>query len=373
MQNEEAYILLQIRPTATKNLYLVRNNNNMSQQQQSGRRYVSPGACVSSQEVVCALEASACPSTSRNGTPFTFFSSAQLHAASDTSNPGVICLALPMAELSAGGRCLADIDQRQCTSHATGCTVADRFSLHDNTCNLEIDTTRVDALGSPLKTLYPKCKRDTEGYLYGKEYCVWDILDCNPWETPQGQEVTMVGYPVSMFSTCTCDQVQTGACMTGQQYFCAVTQDACAADEVFVPYHVLHSPYGPGLDCRLCREDGNLNLPSKTNYRPPSNGSSDESSVPQPLGPSGSFSASSSSSDGGGLEKAAAAGISGVVGLIVGVLLVLVILRVRTKSSRFNNNNSSDDQVDNSGANNGQSDPEQDDSGFVPNEEAVTA
>ena len=235
-------------------------------------RYVEAGACVlaTDQEVLvsCELEAVNCPSGS------TFLSSRQLHQQGvsrrnrknrrqlqhpvDVNTAGhehlLSCLTASETNDVTLGRCTSTLDLDICTSHATGCQVANQFVPQDPTCTVTNDL-RYTTMPSP--SIYPSCIPDA---LRSSEYvCVWDLNQCSSLDPNGGSTDNDFGFPASGLGAgrCNCHHVQTGACFHAetQSYHCAVSEQACDNQTTFVQWNQLTlSQFGPGLDCRLCRE-----------------------------------------------------------------------------------------------------------------------
>lgn len=80
--------------------------------------------------------------------------------------------------------------------------------------------------------------------------CAWSPENC-------GDDIAWTPFDAE----CTCDQVRVGACsreitrdgQKGREVFCAVSEDACDAEQSWIPARDVNAMVG--FDCYLCRED----------------------------------------------------------------------------------------------------------------------
>lgn len=196
--------------------------------------FVQPGGCYLQNELIrCALDTFHCMGLE-------FRSAQQMKSLED---PAAERCNRPHPDFV--GMCTSEVDNFHCTGHSSGCVIQTMFVPNIPYCSLQYNH-------------FPG--RDTHLTLYGscestdRSTCVWSIDDCND----STDTYTAASFPLGDNDTtehiCTCDRVQTGAClqMNNDESFdmmCAVSADACDDDSYFQDWkEVLKS----GMDCRLC-------------------------------------------------------------------------------------------------------------------------
>jgi hypothetical protein len=166
----------------------------------------------------------------------------------DGSGPGDFCLPDPskasqvaimdMIENVSIGRCMSSTGS-YCSGAEAACLDTQTFLPVDPTCRLDDDLL----IGSPLmNTIFGKCD-DT---------CKWDDTDCaSGTYRPAG---SVLG------DKCGCEDVMVGACLFGNEYYCAVSADACDFASTFVK----HSELPDNVSCRLTEAGLSRKIADKT-------------------------------------------------------------------------------------------------------------
>lgn len=126
----------------------------------------------------------------------------------------------------------------QCATDHEVCLSGHQFELNA-TCTVFSDTVTGEY------TKYGRCRNKKIVAINQGEtdVCVWRKIECSDFED----------WLPDPF--CDCSKVVTGACkqINGiAPYYCAVSESACAEDDVFVPYYELEAE---GIRCRLCEAD----------------------------------------------------------------------------------------------------------------------
>eukprot|EP00548_Thalassiothrix_antarctica_P010694 CAMPEP_0194159316 /NCGR_PEP_ID=MMETSP0152-20130528/77761_1 /TAXON_ID=1049557 /ORGANISM="Thalassiothrix antarctica, Strain L6-D1" /LENGTH=997 /DNA_ID=CAMNT_0038868867 /DNA_START=53 /DNA_END=3046 /DNA_ORIENTATION=- len=197
------------------------------------------GACVKDDEYFCALEKSQCP-------PESEFVSARRILTEFTDSPILDCLNNAISVSM--GQCTLPSDDGLCTGHMSNCQgcfeMTDLCFEYDNDdCSLE---AVVDENGDLNFAAFGLCVDPNDP----KEgYCLWSRNECpstDTWVTPSRYEKS---YNIEDF--CTCDKVLIGACRFGDAFVCAVSEDSCDDDSVYISAREFRD-INPTSDCRLC-------------------------------------------------------------------------------------------------------------------------
>jgi len=148
------------------------------------------------------------------------------------------------------GMCTSGIDNFHCTGDASGCVISSKFIPNVPYCTVQHN--HFPGRDTHL-ALYGSCETiESDGTGVSKT-CVWSIDDC----AGAGTSGSVTYVPASYAKTgsagelCTCDVVQTGACVLGSDWTCAVSADACDAASDFRSWREVQMS---GRDCRLCEE-----------------------------------------------------------------------------------------------------------------------
>lgn len=152
------------------------------------------------------------------------------------------------------GMCTSAIDQYHCTGDASNCAIPSKFVPQIPYCTLRYNHYPDRTV--PL-TLYGVCAPGPDnipGRVLGTT-CVWSIDSCplqaNVFTPASFSAVGTANSAVATKDLCTCDKVRTGACNSGGgNWNCAVSADACAADESFVDWQSLDTQFN--RKCYLC-------------------------------------------------------------------------------------------------------------------------
>jgi len=210
---------------------------------------VAAGACISESQYWCALEASQCPIGAN-------FVSARKLEMDFKDAPAVECLAqagtVPM------GQCTMPDDKGLCTGNKSNCggcfeTFEKCFEPNNGACTLEATENDDGSLNFAVFGVCVDPKNPNEGH------CLWTRDECpstSVWITPN---VWLENKP-NIEDFCSCDKVLVGACRYGDDFVCAVSEDACEDETQYIGAKALVD-MEPSIDCRLCES---LDLPEKS-------------------------------------------------------------------------------------------------------------
>jgi len=209
---------------------------------------VASGACISEAQYWCALEKSACPVGS------TFVTVRELEM-NYKDTEAIECLykagrSVPM------GQCTLPEDKGLCTGDKSNCggcfeTAGKCFEPNNGACTLEAEENEDGSFNFAVFGLcVDPSKDDNEGH------CLWSRNECPSsyvWVTPH----IWLEDTNNIEDFCTCDKVLTGACRYGNDFECAVSEDACEDASQYIGAKALVD-MEPSIICHLC--DG-LDLP----------------------------------------------------------------------------------------------------------------
>mmetsp|Transcript_13714 Transcript_13714/g.37936 ORF Transcript_13714/g.37936 Transcript_13714/m.37936 type:complete len:379 (+) Transcript_13714:569-1705(+) len=292
-------------------------------------QYVALGACVRDNDDAegtdtdpslarCAVEPGQCHS--HNGEAFVPAFDIQ------ANTPAAACVTLDQVQ---GARChdAPNVLHSQGVKHPSGaakfCVNGRQNSCHeghkmnhtDVDCNLVLDT-RDDGSNSEHvhPTQYSKCDFGTDPNAPTDPVCRWDEASICPGGVPARK-------PYLSNRDCTCDKVQTGACLLDNgDVVCAVSLHACGPGGNFLHPHQAVAQYN--VDCRLCPADA---IPESYQDDPAASGGIDPGDLVPPSA------VRDSGSDGG-----MATGAAVVVGLlVVSILVVPLFLWMRCRQRRM--------------------------------------
>ena len=248
--------------------------------------YVLAGACLKNNLLIgCALERTECCLVDNDNSNCSSISSSDEHNFGNQTDDNVVVFRssrqLSLTERPVGGVCLQRTSTVPigecpsdgfCASTKSSCTNPDEFvTAYNNSsesCGLEQSQTTTpndnnniiindddnNNNNNTIPTQYGAClsnQTDTDATITTsiKFECLWSRRDCRSdwWLLPFSTTLANSDPSASSSSSsCGCDQVQTGACVSAEGLYCAVSAEGCDDASVFVPYHDLQ------VDCRLC-------------------------------------------------------------------------------------------------------------------------
>lgn len=192
------------------------------------KQSVQAGACMIGGSLVqCALEATECfKDNDESVDNVHFLSSRQLQT--QPGAHGGTCIERDDTESVRIGMCITENTENNsfCTSSETSCPNGE-FDEDVDACSILQDVSAPNGAYS----LYGQCD----------DVCVWSAKECTTGTFQNATE-----------ARCSCEQVQTGACVYNGVAYCAVSEAACDDVSTWEDAASLRTNYQ--VDCRLCRE-----------------------------------------------------------------------------------------------------------------------